>query len=123
MKNQLKTCILILTISCFSWSQIQAKDKNKQILGEWIYEVSDAPYGYEKGSLIFSEVKGKTVCVIKVEAGELAVNDLKIVKDKLTFSTIVEGDLIHIELVCDKNKMTGVADTPEGPKTLTAVKK
>jgi len=123
MKNQFKTILLLLTISIFSYSQLQAKNKIKQILGEWTYEVSDAPYGYEKGSLIFSEVKGQTVCVIKVEAGELAVSDLKIVKDKLTFSTLVEGNLINVELLCEKNKMTGKADTPEGPKTLTAVKK
>ena len=123
MKNQLKTFLLVLAISIFSFSQLQAKDKNKQILGEWTYQVTDAPYGYEKGSLIFSEVKGKTVCVIKLDAGEMTVSDLKIVKNKLTFTTSVQGSTINIELLRDKNKMTGKADTPEGPKTLIAVKK
>ncbi len=123
MKNQLKTFLLVLAISIFSFSQLQAKNKNKQILGEWTYQVTDAPYGYEKGSLIFSEVKGKTVCVIKLDAGEMTVSDLKIVKNKLTFTTSVQGSTINIELLRDKNKMTGKADTPEGPKTLIAVKK
>ncbi len=123
MKNQLKTILFVLAISIFSFSQVQAKNKNKQILGEWTYQVTDAPYGYDKGSLIFSEVKGQTVCVIKLDAGELAVSDLKIVKNKLTFSTSVQGSTVSIELLRDKNKMTGKADTPEGPKTLIAIKK
>jgi len=123
MKNQLKPFILLLVIIIFSCYQLQAKVKNKPILGEWTYEVSDAPYGYEKGSLIFSEVKGQTVCVIKLDAGELAVSDLKIVKNKITFTTSVDGNSVNIELIRDKNKLSGKADTPEGPKKLTAVKK
>lgn len=97
--------------------------KSKPILGEWLYEVSDAPYGYEKGSLIFSEKEGKTICVIKLEAGELAVNDLKIEKEKVSFSTTVDGNPINVELKLEKNKLSGKVDTPEGPKMLTALKK
>jgi hypothetical protein len=91
MKNQFKTFLLLFIVSIFFVSQLQAEFKKKPIIGEWLYEVSDAPYGYEKGSLIFSEKEGQTVCVIKLEAGELTVNELKIVKDKVTFTTVVDG--------------------------------
>jgi hypothetical protein len=123
MKTQFVTFLLFTTILLSSVSQVSAEVKNKEIIGEWTYEVSDAPYGYEKGSLIFSEKEGKTICVIKLEAGELAVSDLKIEKDKVTFTTFVDGNSINVDLTRDKGKLTGHVDTPEGPKTLTAIKK
>ena len=123
MKSQLKTFMLLLAITIFSMFQLQAEVKNKKILGEWTYEVSDAPYGYEKGSLIFSEKAGQTVCVVKLDAGELAVSDLKIVKNKVTFTTQVQGNSINVELIRKKSKMTGMVDSPEGQKKMTAVKK
>ena len=123
MKKQLFALMLFASIVLFSSSKLEAEVKSKPILGEWLYEVSDAPYGYEKGSLIFSEKEGKTTCVIKLEAGELAVNDLKIEKEKVSFSTTVDGNPINVEQKKKKNKLTGKVDTPEGPKTLTALKK
>lgn len=123
MKNLLWSFMLLSAITMFSSANLQAKVKNKPLLGEWIYEVSDAPYGYEKGSLIFSEKEGKTVCIIKVEAGELVATDLKIERKKISFTTSVEGNSINIALERVKNKLIGKVDTPEGPKTLTAIKK
>lgn len=123
MKNHLCSFIFIFSISLFTVFQLQAEVKNKPLIGEWIYEVSDAPYGYEKGSLIFSEKSGQTVCVIKVEAGELVAGNLKVEKKKITFTTMVEGNSINVVLIRKKNKFTGKVDTPEGTKTISAVKK
>ena len=123
MKNHLYSFMFLLAISVFSVSQLRAEVKNKPLIGEWNYQVSDAPYGYEKGSLIFSEKSGQTVCVIKVEAGELVASDLKVVKKNISFTTMVEGNSINIALTRKKNKLTGKVDTPEGPKTITAIKK
>lgn len=123
MKNHLRTLMFLFSISLFTFSDLQAEMKNKSLIGEWLYTVSDAPYGYEKGSLIFSEKSGQTICVIKVEAGELVASNLKIVKKNITFTTEVEGNSINIALTHKKNKLTGNVQTPEGPKTLTAIKK
>ena len=123
MKNLMRSFLILSAIIMFSGNQLQAEVKNKSLLGEWVYEVSDAPYGYEKGSLIFTEKDGETICVVKLEAGELAVSDLKIANDKITFTTSVEGNSINVELTRDKNKLTGKVDSPEGPKTMIAVKK
>jgi len=115
--------MFLFSISLFTFSDLQAEVKNKSLIGEWLYTVSDAPYGYEKGSLIFSEKSGQTVCVIKVDAGELEASNSKIEKKNITFSTLVEGNSINIALTRKKDKLTGSAQTPEGPKTLVAVKK
>lgn len=102
---------------------LHAQSQVSPIIGEWIYEVADAPYGYEKGSLIFSEKDGQTICVIKLEAGELPVSNLKIEKEKVTFTTYVDSNTINVNLTLEKNKMTGKVDSPEGPKNMTAIKK
>lgn len=119
MKKQLIPLILIMFFSI----QLRAEVKDKPLIGEWAYEVSDAPYGYEKGSLIFSEKDGKTVCSIKLEAGELEVSNLKIEEEKITFTTYVDGNQINVDLTREGDKLTGKVDSPEGPKTLTAIKK
>ncbi|MBA4409154.1 MAG: hypothetical protein Q8S54_19330 [Bacteroidota bacterium] len=123
MKKQILTLMVLAIILLSSVSQIQAEVKNKQILGEWLYEVTEAPYGYEKGSLIFSETDGQITCIIKLEAGELAVSNLKIEKENISFSTMVDGNEINVELKLEENKLTGKVVTPEGPKVLTALKK
>lgn len=123
MKKLVWSFLLFAAIVMVSGNQLQAEVKNKPLLGEWVYEVSDAPYGYEKGSLIFAEKDGQTTCVVKLEAGELAVSNLKVEKNKITFTTSVDGNSINVELTRDKNKLSGTVDSPDGPKTITALKK
>ena len=123
MKNHLKPFLLLLAVTLFLSIQLQAVEKNKSLLGEWVYEVSDAPYGYEKGSLIFSEKDGQTICTIKLEAGELEVSNLKFGKDSVTFTTYVDGSPINVKLARADDKLTGNVDSSEGPKAITAIKK
>jgi hypothetical protein len=123
MKKLIVSFLLLSAIIMVSGNQLQAETKKKPLLGEWVYEVTDAPYGYEKGSLIFAEKDGQTTCVVKLEAGELAVSDLKIEDDKITFTTTVDGNLINVALTKEKDKLTGLVDSPEGPKKITALKK
>ena len=123
MKKVLGIFIMFSMVLMFSATQVKAELKNKNLLGEWVYEVSDAPYGYEKGSLIFAEKDGQTVLTIKLEGGEMPADNLKIDGDKISFSAQVEGSTINIELTHEKDKLVGKADSPEGPKTITAKKK
>lgn len=123
MKKLVGTFLLFSLILMVSSAQVRAEVKNKTLLGEWVYEVSDAPYGYEKGSLIFAEKDGEMTCVIKLEAGELSTSDLKIEDNKVSFVTSVDGNPINVALVKEKDKLTGLVDSPEGPKKISAVKK
>lgn len=114
---------LLLVSATFTSLKVNAEVKKNPILGEWIYEVSDAPYGYEKGILIFSEKDGKTICVVKLEAGELTASNLVLEKEKITFTVLVDGSPVEIKLIREKDKLNGTADSPEGPKTITAIRK
>jgi len=123
MKKLIGLFLLFSLILMVSSAQVRAEVKNKTLLGEWVYEVSDAPYGYEKGSLIFAEKDGQMTCVIKLEAGELSTSELKIEDNKISFVTSVDGNPINVALTKEKDKLTGLVDSPEGPKKISAVKK
>lgn len=123
MKTHFYSILLLCTIFVYSAFQVEAKNKKNPFLGEWTYEVSDAPEEYKTGTLIFSEKEGETVCVIKLEAGELPASNLKIDKDKISFVSYVEGNPVNVELTLENDKLLGTVDSPEGPKTISAVKK
>lgn len=114
---------LLGTVESVQGSVQMTAVKSNPLMGEWLYEVSEAPYGYEKGSLIFSEKDGQMNCVIKLEAGELTVSELKIENEKITFTTSVDGNAINCFLTFENDKLVGKVDSPEGPKTITATKK
>lgn len=123
MKKLFNVMLLFVLTTTFTSLNANTEVKKNPILGEWIYEVSDAPYGYEKGSLIFSEKEGKTVCVVKLEAGELTANNLLVDKEKVSFSVIVDGSPVEVKLIREKDKLNGTVDSPEGPKSIKAIKK
>lgn len=123
MKPPFYAILLLCSVFMFSAFQVDAKDKKNPFLGEWTYEVSDAPDEYKTGTIVFSEKEGETVCVIKLEAGELPASNLKIENDKVTFVSYVEGSPVNVELTLEKDQLSGTVESPEGPKEITAVKK
>ena len=42
---------------------------NKEVVGEWKYEVPSAPYGYEAGTLVINEKEGKLAGQVKFADG------------------------------------------------------
>lgn len=123
MKKLTGLFLLIALILTFSNKTLRADEKSKALLGEWLYEVSEAPYGYDKGSLVFAEKEGQLTCTIKLEAGELPTTDLLVENEKVTFTTSVEGNPVNIVLTLENEKLSGLVDSPEGPKKITATKK
>jgi hypothetical protein len=123
MKTSLPLILLFFSILVFNTFQVTAKDKKNPLIGEWVYEVSDAPDAYKTGTLVFSEKEGELICAIKLEAGELPASNLKVEDDKITFVSYVEGSPVNVMLTLDKDKLIGTVESPEGPKEITAVKK
>lgn len=123
MKTPLLVILLFCSLMVFNTFQAEAKDEKSPLIGEWVYEVSDAPDNYKTGTLVFSEKEGEIICAIKLEAGELPTSNLKVEDGKITFVSYVEGSPVNVTLTLDKDKLTGTVESPEGPKEITAVKK
>lgn len=121
-----KLCLVffsVFALMLLNSLSVQAEDKNKKLIGEWIYQVTEAPYGYEKGSLIFSKKDGKTTGLVKLETGELPLSELKIENDSIRFVAYIDGSPINVKLKLTENKLIGTVDSPEGPKVIVAEKK
>ena len=118
-----KLLILTLLVAFAATLNAVPKSSKNDLLGKWKYEVSSAPYGYEKGTLVFNEKKGEL-------AGEVQFNDGS--KDeliKVTFEegllkcgVYVENNYIGIEAKIEDKKMVGTVASPDGKIDLKAEK-
>lgn len=97
---------------------------NKELVGNWKYEVPSAPYGYEKGTLVFAEKEGKLVGEVKFADGyKIDMKDVKIEDGGvLKCGLYVDYEYVSVKAKIEGTKMTGTVNTPEGEMKLTAEK-
>jgi hypothetical protein len=96
---------------------------NKDVVGEWKYEVPTAPYGYEKGVLVLAEKEGKLAGQIKFEDGyKIELKNVTFAEGVLKCGLYVDYEYVSIKAKIDGKKMTGAVATPEGDMKITASK-
>ena len=96
---------------------------NKDVTGEWKYEVPSAPYGYEKGTLVINEKEGKLVGEVKFEDGyKIELKNLSFAEGVFKCGLYVDYEYVSIKAKISGKDMTGAVDTPEGEMKLTAKK-
>ncbi|HSO89270.1 MAG TPA: hypothetical protein VLQ91_22140 [Draconibacterium sp.] len=97
---------------------------SKDVVGNWKYEVPSAPYGYEKGTLVFSEKDGKLVGEVKFADGyKIDMKDVKMEEGGvLKCGLYVDYEYVSVKAKIEGTKMTGTVNTPEGEMKLTAEK-
>jgi hypothetical protein len=100
-----------------------AQGKN-DLIGNWKYEVPSAPYGYEKGTLSFTEKEGKLVGEVKFADGyKIDMKDVKIEDGGVVKCGLyVDYEYVSVKAKIEGTKMTGTANTPDGELKLTAEK-
>ena len=99
---------------------IQSSD---EILGEWKYESPNAPYGYEKGSIIISEKEGELAGEIKFADGyKMSLKNVSYEDGVFKCSITIDYNDIAIKATFEGDKMKGTADSPEGALPFTAEK-
>ena len=96
---------------------------NKDVVGEWKYEVPTAPYGYEKGVMVLAEKEGKLAGQIKFEDGyKIELKNVTYAEGTLKCGLYVDYEYVSIKAKVDGKKLTGAVDTPEGEMKITADK-
>jgi hypothetical protein len=119
-----KVFLLMFVATLFSGSiQAAVIQSNEEIIGEWKFESQQAPYGYEKGSIVISEKEGKLAGEVKFADGyKLPLRDVTYADGELKCKFTVDYNEIAIKGTTEGNKMKGTADTPEGALSFTAEK-
>lgn len=121
MKRLLIFAFLVAIIS----SNVNAAvgQKNKEVVGEWKYEVPSAPYGYNKGVIVIEEKEGKLAGVIKLEDGyKIDLKDVTYAEGVFKCGLYVDYEYVSIKAKVEGKKLTGAVDTPEGEMGITADK-
>lgn len=95
----------------------------KEVVGSWKYEVPSAPYGYEKGTLIFTEKEGKLVGEVKFADGyKIEMKNVTYENGELKGGLYVDYEYVSVKAKIEGNKMTGAVNTPDGEMKLNAEK-
>lgn len=121
MKKLLVVIMFFATVS--GTLKAAVSQENKDVVGEWKYEVPTAPYGYEKGSLIITEKEGNLAGEVKFADGyKVELKNLIFADNVFKCGLYIDYDYISITANIEGKKMNGTVKTPEGDMKLTAEK-
>jgi len=121
--KKLMILVLVVVAVLGSLNASYAAGNNKDVVGNWKYEVPSAPYGYEKGTLVFTEKEGKLVGEVKFADGyKIEMKNVTYENGELKCGLYVDYEYVSVKAKIEGNKMTGAANTPEGEMKLTAEK-
>ena len=96
---------------------------DKGLVGEWKFEVSSAPYGYEKGTLYFFEKDNKLEGEVEFgESYKTKLTNLRYVEDSIKCNLYVDNEHVDVKAKVEGEKIRGVANTSIGVMTFTAEK-
>lgn len=103
---------------------VAVSQTSKDLVGNWKYEVPSAPYGYEKGTLVFAEKEGKLVGEVKFADGyKIDMKDVAYEEGGgVKCGLYVDYEYVSVKAKIEGTKMTGTVNTPDGEMKLTAEK-
>lgn len=116
--------VLVLMLTCGFAGQINAQVKGgKRVVGDWKYEVTQAPYGYNKGTISIAEQKNVLSGEVKFDSGySVKLQDVSLKNDTLRMGVYVESEYVNVVTKLRGNKMEGTVNSSQGNMTITADK-
>lgn len=121
MKNtvQLTTAVLFLLISISA----MASNPQKDIVGEWKFDVAQAPYEFQKGKLVIEQaddqLEGK---VIFERSGDVTIREIEIGEEEIILTLYIQGEKIQVVGSIEENKFVGYAKTSQDKMNFLAEK-
>ena len=136
MKTIFKNFCLIILILIFSngyslercnaLNGVESSDmlvKKKKWTGSWDYSVQDVPVEYSSGVLHISKKKKVYTVKLELPGGDLPADNVKVDKNKLTFSVDIEGSMVDVALIMDGDSFKGESNTPDGTFMLVGIRR
>lgn len=120
MKKIIFTLVVLFSMT-FVFS-LTAQNK-KNAVGVWKYEVAQAPYGYESGTLEVKKNKKVLSGEVKFKSGNsVKLHKMKMSNDTLRANVFVESESVDIVAKITNNKMEGFVNSSNGKMSLKAAK-
>lgn len=116
--------VLFLMVACGFAVQLNAQVKGaKKVVGDWKYEVAQAPYGYNKGTISIAEQKNVLSGEVKFDSGySVKLQDVSLQNDTLKMGVYVESEFVNVITKLKGNKMEGTVDSSQGKMPIKADK-
>ncbi|TKG94546.1 hypothetical protein EYV94_11395 [Puteibacter caeruleilacunae] len=124
MKKSTGILALIMTLVVAVSVNVFAHEDCSKLIGKWKYEVSEAPYEYSKGEIVFEKKEGKLVGKVILPYGDtMKLENIKVSGETVSFGVTIDYEYVGIKTKIAANKMTGKVNSPEGAMELKAEKK
>jgi len=110
MRKIISTIPLLLALWAFIPCSIQAAD----IIGTWVYEVSDTPPEYAQGEITISMDGEEYVAEIKTAGGMIKLDRVEVDGHILSFNVMIDGSDVSVKMTFEGDTMTGKAESYDG---------
>ncbi len=92
------------------------------LVGGWEYTAQGAPEGYDKGLLLIVGQDGKYQVQVQTGAGTFVGENVTVKKNTISFSLMIEGGLVTVNLTAEGSKISGKSSSSEGDYVIEGVK-
>ena len=124
MKNLIfKGSAILILFVLTSYTTTEDVIKTKNIIGTWEYSVPDAPYQYQKGTIIFEDKEGDLTGYFLIDGFKAQLRNLKSLKRNVTFEAYIQGTTVSFDLTFKKKSFLGSATYSEGTLDISGHKK
>lgn len=114
---------LVVVFSMVFVFSLTAQNKKKAAKGVWKYEIEQAPYGYDKGTLEIKEYEKEISGVVNFNSGySVQLQKMTMSNDTLRAYIFVDSESIDIVAKIGKTKMEGTANSSMGRMNFKADK-
>lgn len=117
MNKYLIFLILISLLSC----NLNVQDQG--LLGTWNYTVEDAPFGFQKGKVIFYEENDSIKAKLKVYGLSIPGDNLVVEETRISFTTQVEHEQISIKLKVKGDSLIGTVQGSDLVSSIEMIKR
>ena len=125
MAKIVKVSYLFILVATLIWAGCAGTKTSKESLyiGDWEYLVKDTPNGDVTGVMVISKEESGYVGKLTSDMGELPLNDLTIVEDKLSANFDIQGMQLDMAGTFEGPKFTGTIAVDYNSFPMTATKK
>lgn len=92
------------------------------LVGGWEYTAQGAPEGYDKGLLLIVGQNGQYQVQVQNGAGTFIGENVTAKKNTISFTLMIEGGQVTVNLTANGSKISGKSSSSEGDYVIEGVK-
>ena len=97
---------------------------NKEIMGQWAFNVDSAPYGYQTGTLVINAEEDSLKGYVKFQDGyKVDLKNISYTDGVLNCGLYIDNSHIKVKAEIKEQLLKGTVNTPEGKMKISAKRK